>query len=48
MIRDFKNEEWISIKKIIVNSNRKTLMRLMADQFGISEMQLYRIMSGEK
>ena len=35
------------IKKKIFDPNRKTRMRLIAKQFGISEMQLYRIKSGE-
>ncbi len=37
----------IRIKKMIANPNRKTRMKLIAKQFGISEMQLYRIKSGE-
>lgn len=35
------------IKKKILDPNRKTRMRIIAKQFGISEMQLYRIKSGE-
>lgn len=35
------------IKRKINDPNRKTRMRLIAKQFGISEMQLYRIKSGE-
>lgn len=35
------------IKKMIFNPNRKTRMKIIAKQFGISEMQLYRIKSGE-
>lgn len=35
------------IKRKINNPNRRTRMRLIAKQFGISEMQLYRIKSGE-
>ncbi len=35
------------IKKIIFDPNRKTRMKLIAKRFGISEMQLYRIKSGE-
>ena len=35
------------IKKKIFDPNRRTRMRLIAKQFGISEMQLYRIKSGE-
>ncbi len=37
----------IRIKKMLVNPNRKTRLRIIAKQFGISEMQLYRIKSGE-
>ncbi|WP_457616488.1 HNH endonuclease signature motif containing protein [Lutibacter sp.] len=35
------------IKKKIFDPNRRTRMRIIAKQFGISEMQLYRIKSGE-
>ena len=35
------------IKKMLANPNRKTRMKIIAKQFGISEMQLYRIKSGE-
>jgi hypothetical protein len=35
------------IKKKIFDPNRKTRMRIIAKQFGISEIQLYRIKSGE-
>ncbi|WP_068595267.1 NUMOD4 domain-containing protein [Vaginella massiliensis] len=35
------------IKKKIENPNRKTRLRLIAKEFGISEMQLYRIKRGE-
>lgn len=35
------------IKKMIHDPNRKTRLKLIAKQFGISEMQLYRIKSGE-
>ena len=37
----------IRIKKLINDPNRKTRLKLIAKQFGISEMQLYRIKSGE-
>lgn len=37
----------IRIKKKIWDPNRKTRMKMIAKQFGISEMQLYRIRSGE-
>ena len=35
------------IKQRIFDPNRKTRMKMIARQFGISEMQLYRIKSGE-
>ncbi|MCH2490005.1 MAG: HNH endonuclease [Flavobacteriales bacterium] len=35
------------IKRKIFDPNRKTRMRIIAKQFGISEMQLYRIKNGE-
>jgi len=35
------------IKQLIFNPNRKTRLRIIAKQFGISEMQLYRIKTGE-
>lgn len=35
------------IKKKIFDPNRKTRMKMIAKQFGISEMQLYRIKTGE-
>lgn len=37
----------IRIKKRIFDPNRKTRLKIIARQFGISEMQLYRIKSGE-
>ncbi|WP_313806189.1 NUMOD4 domain-containing protein [Flavobacterium sp.] len=37
----------IRLKKILLDPNRKTRMRILAKQFGVSEMQLYRIKSGE-
>lgn len=35
------------IKKKLNDPNRKTRMKMIAKQFGISEMQLYRIKTGE-
>lgn len=35
------------IKQILHNPERKTRMKIIAKQFGISEMQLYRIKTGE-
>lgn len=37
----------IRIKRKIFDPNRKTRLKMIAKQFGISEMQLYRIKSGE-
>jgi hypothetical protein len=35
------------LKKRIMDPNRKTRLKIIAKEFGISEMQLYRIKSGE-
>jgi len=35
------------LKKLILNPNRKTRLKILARQFGVSEMQLYRIKTGE-
>lgn len=35
------------LKKILLNPNRRTRYKILAKQFGISEMQLYRIRTGE-
>lgn len=37
----------IHLKKLINDPNRKTRLKILAKRFGISEMQLYRIKSGE-
>ncbi|CAM3655104.1 NUMOD4 domain-containing protein [Flavobacterium saliperosum S13] len=37
----------IRLKRILLDPNRKTRMKILAKQFGVSEMQLYRIKSGE-
>lgn len=37
----------LHLKKKIFDPNRKTRLKILAKQFGISEMQLYRIKSGE-
>lgn len=39
--------EVMRLKKILSNPKRKTRMKIIAKQFGISEMQLYRIKRGE-
>ncbi|PZD79690.1 HNH endonuclease signature motif containing protein [Mesonia sp. K7] len=35
------------LKKKLLDPNRKTRLKVLAKQFGVSEMQLYRIKSGE-
>ena len=35
------------LKKILLDPNRKTRLKILAKQMGVSEMQLYRIKSGE-
>ncbi|WP_300565496.1 NUMOD4 domain-containing protein [Flavobacterium sp.] len=35
------------LKKILLDPNNKTKRKILAKQFGVSEMQLYRIKSGE-
>ncbi len=37
----------IRLKKLLADPNRKTRMKILAKQFNISEMQLYRIKSGK-
>lgn len=37
----------VILKKKLLDPNRKTRIRILAKQFGVSEMQLYRIKSGE-
>ena len=37
----------IRLKKRILDPNRKTRLRLIAKEFGISEMQIHRIKTGE-
>lgn len=37
----------VILKKKLLDPNRKTRIRVLAKQFGVSEMQLYRIKSGE-
>ncbi len=37
----------IHLKKILQDPNRKTRMKILAKQFGVSEMQISRIKSGE-
>ena len=47
IVKKLTSTDLIRIKKMIQDPNRKTRMKLIAKQFGISEMQLYRIKSGE-
>jgi len=35
------------IKKRVLNPNRRTRIKIIARQFGVSEMAIYRIKSGE-
>lgn len=37
----------VVLKKKLLDPNRKTRIKVLAKQFGVSEMQLYRIKSGE-
>ena len=37
----------VILKKKLLDPDRKTRIRVLAKQFGVSEMQLYRIKSGE-
>ena len=39
--------EVMLLKKILFNPNRKTRLKIIAKQFGITEMQLHRIKTGE-
>ncbi|MBF6608904.1 MAG: HNH endonuclease [Flavobacterium sp.] len=39
--------EVMRLKKLIHDPNRKTRLKMIAKQFGISEMQLYRVKRGE-
>lgn len=39
--------EAVILKKKLLDPKRKTRIRVLAKQFGVSEMQLYRIKSGE-
>ena len=35
------------IKKLLANPNQRTRLKMIAKQFGVSEMQISRIKSGE-
>jgi hypothetical protein len=45
--RKLTSTQVIRLKKELLNPNRKTRIKILAKQFGISEMQLYRIKRGE-
>jgi hypothetical protein len=46
-VQKLTSTQVMRLKKMLLDPNRKTRMRIIAKQFGISEMQLYRIKSGE-
>ncbi len=46
-ISKLNSTQVIRLKKRLADPNRKTRMKMLAKEFGISEMQLYRIKSGE-
>jgi hypothetical protein len=45
--RKLTSTDVIRLKKILNKPNRKTRIKILAKQFGISEMQIYRIKTGE-
>lgn len=45
--RKLNEDQVISLKKILLDPNRKTRLKVLAKQYGISEMQLYRIKTGQ-
>jgi hypothetical protein len=45
--RKLTTTQVIRIKKKLADPNRKTRLKIIAQEFGISEMQLYRIKTGE-
>jgi hypothetical protein len=45
--RTLTETQVILLKRKLLNPNRKTKMKILARQFGVTEMQLYRIRSGE-
>ncbi len=46
-ISKLNSTQVIRLKKRLADPNRKTRMKMLAKEFGISEMQVYRIKSGE-
>ena len=45
--RKLTSTKVIHLKKLLKDPNRKTRIKMLAKQFGISEMQVHRIKSGE-
>jgi len=45
--RKLTSTQVMLLKKRLLDPNRKTRMKIIAKQYGVSEMQLYRIKSGE-
>ena len=45
--RKLTSTKVIRIKKMLINPNRKTRIKMIAKQFGVSEMQIHRIQTGE-
>ena len=45
--RTLTDSEVIRLKKKLLDPNRKTRMKILARQFGVTEMQLHRIKTGE-
>ena len=45
--RTLTDTQVIRLKKKLLDPNRKTRIKILARQFGVTEMQLYRIRSGE-
>ena len=45
--RKLTSTKVIHLKKLLNDPNRKTRIKMLAKQFGISEMQVHRIKSGE-
>ena len=45
--RKLSSTKVIHLKKLLKDPNRKTRIKMLAKQFGISEMQVHRIKSGE-
>ena len=46
--RKLNEAQVIRLKKKLLDPNRKTRLKILAKQFGVSEMQLHRIKTGQK